>query len=42
LKAKSIAEGQGEQVSYEKFTYWCSTSKAELKAAIADAKETID
>jgi len=42
LKAKSIAEGQGEQVSYEKFTYWCSTSKAELKAAIADEKETID
>lgn len=42
LKAKSISEGETEQVAYEKFTYWCSTTKSELKAAISDEKETID
>merc|ERR1719171_2002503 len=41
LKAKAIAQGKEEQVAYEKFTYWCSTSKAELSSAIADEKETI-
>jgi len=42
LKEKSIAEGKNEAVSYEKFTYWCSTSKAELADAIAEEKETIN
>jgi DNA repair exonuclease SbcCD ATPase subunit len=42
LKEKSIMEGKEEAVAYEKFTYWCSTSIAELKSAIADEKETID
>jgi len=42
LKAKSIAEGKEEAVAYGKFTYWCSTTKAELKDAIAEEKETID
>jgi DNA repair exonuclease SbcCD ATPase subunit len=42
LKAKSIAEGKEEAVAYEKFTYWCSTSIAEVKDAIADEKSTID
>merc|ERR1719157_504769 len=41
LKAKSFAQGQSEQVEYEKFVYWCTTSKATLKSAIADEKETI-
>jgi len=41
LKAKSIAEGQGEAASYEKFTYHCSTLSKELKEAIADEKEAI-
>merc|ERR1719478_1615926 len=42
LKAKSIAEGKEEAVAYGKFTYWCSTTKAELNDAIAEEKETID
>merc|ERR1740117_672049 len=42
LKENAIAEGKSEQVSFEKFQYWCSTSSAELKAAIADEKEKID
>jgi len=41
LKADAIAEGQTEEVAFGKFTYWCSTTKSELKAAIADSKETI-
>jgi len=41
LKAKSIAEGKGEAVSYGKFTYHCSSVIKELKEAIADEKETI-
>merc|ERR1740117_1751262 len=41
LKAKSIAEGQAEQVSFTKFQYWCTTSSDELKDAISDEKETI-
>jgi len=41
LKAKSIEEGKSEAVSYQKFTYWCSTSISTLKDAIADEKETI-
>jgi len=42
LKAKAIAEGQNEQVSFTKFQYWCSTSTDTLKDAIADEKETIE
>jgi DNA repair exonuclease SbcCD ATPase subunit len=42
LKVKAIAEGQSEEVAYEKFQYWCSTSIAELKDAITESKETID
>jgi len=42
LKATSIAEGQAEEVDYTKFTYWCSTTSATLKDAIADEKEKID
>jgi hypothetical protein len=42
LKADAISQGKTEAVAYEKFTYWCSTSKAELNDAIADEKETID
>merc|ERR1719478_443231 len=41
LKEKSIAQGKEEAVAYQKFTYWCSTSKAELNGAIANEKETI-
>jgi uncharacterized coiled-coil protein SlyX len=41
LKGKAIAQGKEEQVAYEKFSYWCSTSQAELKDAIAEEKETI-
>jgi len=41
LKADAIAQGKTEEVAYEKFTYWCSTSKTELQGAIADEKETI-
>jgi len=42
LKADAISQGKTEGVAYEKFTYWCSTSKAELNDAIAEEKETID
>jgi len=42
LKETAISEGKQEAVAYEKFTYWCSTSKAELNQAIADETETID
>jgi len=42
LKAKSIAEGKEEAVSFTKFQYWCSTSTDTLKDAIADEKEKID
>jgi len=42
LKEKSIAQGQTEQVDYEKFVYWCTTSKDALNKAIAEEKETID
>mmetsp|Transcript_60698 Transcript_60698/g.95677 ORF Transcript_60698/g.95677 Transcript_60698/m.95677 type:complete len:708 (+) Transcript_60698:103-2226(+) len=42
LKEKSIMEGKDEAVSYQKFEYWCSTSIATLKDAIADEKELID
>jgi len=42
LKAKAIADGKAEEVSYTKFQYWCSTSITELKDAIADEKEKID
>jgi len=39
LKAKAIAQGKEEEVSYGKFEYWCKTNKAELKAALAEDKE---
>jgi DNA repair exonuclease SbcCD ATPase subunit len=42
LKAKAIAEGQEEAVSFGKFEYWCSTSIDTLKDAIAEETETID
>jgi DNA repair exonuclease SbcCD ATPase subunit len=42
LKEKSIMEGKDEAVAYQKFEYWCSTSIATLKDAIAEEKETID
>lgn len=42
LKETAITEGKAEQVSYEKFQYWCSTSTADLKAAIVTEKETIE
>jgi len=42
LKAKSIAEGKDEAVSFTKFQYWCSTSTTELKNAITDENEKID
>jgi len=42
LKAKAIAQGKEEEVSYSKFEYWCSTTTAELKDAIADEKEKIE
>jgi hypothetical protein len=41
LKADSIKEGQAEEVAYNKFTYWCSTSIKDLKDAIAGEKEAI-
>lgn len=42
LKAKAKLEGQEEEVSFQKFTYWCKTSTAELQDAIAEEKDTID
>jgi len=42
LKGDSIAQGQTEQVDYEKFVYWCTTSKDALSSAIADENEAID
>jgi len=41
LKADTVAEGQAEQALFEKFQYWCSTSKDTLTNAIAEEKETI-
>jgi len=41
LKAKSIAEGKNEQVSFTKFQYWCTTNTDTLKDAIADEEEAI-
>jgi len=42
LKAKAIDEGQTEEVSFGKFTYWCSTSISELKKVIEGEKDKID
>jgi hypothetical protein len=42
LKAKAIVDGKNEDVLYQKFAYWCSTSIDTLKDAIADEKEKID
>jgi hypothetical protein len=41
LKMKAIMDGKHEEVAYQKFTYWCSTSTDTLKDAIADEKEKI-
>jgi len=42
LKGKAIEEGKTEEVAFQKFQYWCTTSTDTLKKAIADEKETID
>lgn len=42
LQAQVKSEGQAEEVSFGKFTYWCQTSTAELEAAIKEEKDTID
>jgi len=38
----SLWRGEAEEVAYGKFTYWCSTSIAELKKTIADETELIE
>jgi len=42
LQTQVKSEGQAEEVSYTKFTYWCQTSTTELNGAITEEKETID
>jgi len=42
LMEKVKTEGQTEEVSYAKFTYWCKTSVAALDSAIADENDSID
>lgn len=42
LQDKVKSEGQAEEVSFEKFVYWCKTSSAELAAAIQEERDTID
>merc|ERR1719446_227817 len=42
LSDQVIEEGKNEEVSFGKFTYWCSTSKSELSKAIEEEKATID
>lgn len=42
LSAQVKSEGQAEAVSFQKFTYWCQTSTAEVQDAIQQEKETID
>merc|ERR1719324_1228129 len=42
LMDKVKTEGQAEEVSYQKFVYWCKTSTAELSDAIKEEKDTID
>jgi peptidoglycan hydrolase CwlO-like protein len=42
LMEKVKSEGQAEEVSFQKFVYWCKTSTTELSDAIAEEKETID
>jgi hypothetical protein len=42
LMAQAKTEGQEEEVSYQKFVYWCQTSSAELSKAIKEEKETIE
>jgi hypothetical protein len=41
LKMKSTMEGKVEEVSYQKFVYWCKDSTTTLKDAIADEEEKI-
>jgi len=41
LQQKSIAEGKGEAVSYQKFTHWCQNSISALSDAITGEKEAI-
>jgi len=42
LQEQVKSEAQEEAVAYNKFQYWCSTSKSTLDNAIASEKETID
>jgi len=42
LTDKVKSEGQTEEVSYQKFVYWCKTSTAELADAIQEEKDTIE
>lgn len=42
LASKIEAEGQNEELSYEKFAYWCKNSEASLRTAIAKEEETIE
>lgn len=42
LSEKAVEEGKAEEVSFNKFSYWCSTSKSELNKAIEEEKATID
>jgi len=42
LMDKVKSEGKNEEVSYQKFVYWCKTSSAELAKAIQGEKDTID
>jgi len=42
LMEKVKGEGQAEEVSYAKFTYWCQTSSSELADAISEEKDTIE
>merc|ERR1711941_220368 len=42
LSEKAKAQGQTEELSYEKFEYWCKNSKKTLNGAIAKEKEQIE
>jgi len=42
LKDQAIEEGKNEEVSFAKFSYYCTTSISDLKKAIAEEKATID
>jgi len=42
LKDKVIEEGQGEEVTYAKFSTWCADSERTLKKSVEKSKEAID